>query len=91
MKWIVLATFAGWAAIVRLAWVLADRRIGQCYELDTDCELRATAARDAVLTGGLTVALVAGFALAVVWWIARQRLNRSNGSVTIQAARQRLP
>ena len=67
MKWIVLAGFTGWAAIVALAWWLADRRLGSmCQRLEQYCNPALVAQRDAILTGGLTVALVAALAVAVI-------------------------
>ena len=77
MKWIAFGALAGWAGIVRLAWVLADRRIAVChYDTEGACALRATAARDAVLTSGLIVALLVVVALAVGWFVLMPRLNR---------------
>ncbi|MFM6933203.1 MAG: hypothetical protein ACKOUT_13290 [Novosphingobium sp.] len=65
MRRIAGAALAGWLAIVGLAWVLADRRIAICPPInaysnaaDVACVVRGTAARDGVLTHGLTVALV---------------------------------
>ena len=57
MKRIVGRALAGWAAIVALAWWLANKRILIC-EWERACMVRTVASRDAVLTGGLTVALV---------------------------------
>lgn len=67
MKRILGFGLAGWAAIVGLAWWLADRRIALCGYDESGCKLRATAARDTVLTSGLTVALVV--AVAALTWI----------------------
>ena len=94
MKWIALGTLTGWAGIVWLAWALADSRVAICYFGDERCKITATAARDAVLIGGLTVALVG---LAVAGCVALVRSGRLNlrsrsGSSTIQAASlKRLP
>lgn len=66
MRRTAIVGLTGWSAIVALSWWLADRRILLChYEESAGCAVRATATRDAVLTNGLTVALVAfaGFAL----------------------------
>jgi hypothetical protein len=62
MKWIGGIALTGWGAIVWLAWWLADQRLQRCggYAWTGEpCHMRAAAARDAVLTHGLTVALVA--------------------------------
>lgn len=71
MKRIATAAAFGWGVIVLLSWSLAQRRIGICggsgYDAsDIACRMRATAARDAVLTHGLTVLLIGAviFALA---------------------------
>ena len=74
MKRIALVGFTGWAGIVDLAWNLANDRIDACSYGSNGCELRAIAARDAVLTNGLTVALVA---LLVLMLVARQPDQRA--------------
>ena len=70
MKRIAVAAALGWGSIVWLGWSLADRRIAICGSWtdasDVACRLRATAARDAILTHGLTVALVAGVSMALL-------------------------
>jgi hypothetical protein len=53
---------AGWAAIMAVAWRLADARIPVCKEADTytaeaNCIIHATATRDNILTLGLSGAL----------------------------------
>lgn len=71
MKRIATGAAFGWAVIVLLAWSLAYRRIGICGQYgdasDIACRMRATAARDAVLTHGLTVLLIG----AVIVTLAR--------------------
>jgi hypothetical protein len=85
MKWIISGALAGWAAIVRLAWVLADRRIHICFRADTEtaCTLRATAARDAVLTGGLTIALLGLIATAAVLRWRRLKLRAPDEAIRV--------
>ena len=78
MKWIVIAGLAGWAGIVWLAWTLANDRIGPgCAH--THCEKLFTQ-RDAVLTNGLTVALVALIAVAVLALVRSERLKRGGAN-----------
>lgn len=81
MKWIITAGLAGWAGIVALAWNMADHRIARCYYLENDCIIRAAANRDAVLTGGLTVALVAMLGVAVL----SLRLKRTSHRIPREA------
>lgn len=57
---------AAWGFIVRLSYQMAQARIKLCYGAD-DCDIRAAAARDYVLTVGLTVALVASIIAALLW------------------------
>lgn len=65
MKRIASLALIGWAGIAWLAWHLADQRIRICGSYDPACTIKATAARDATLTNGLTVglAICVGFAL----------------------------
>lgn len=79
MKWIVTATAIGWAGIVALAWRLADERAQLCYYIDDKCKIAALATRDATLTSGLTVALVAGAGFAFVALARSGRLNLRPG------------
>lgn len=73
MRRIAAAAAVGWGWIVWLGWSLADRRIDICGYGEEGCRLRATAARDAVLTHGLTVLLV-GVVVAAL--LASGMLNR---------------
>lgn len=87
MKWIVIAGLTGWGGIVWLSWLQADRLLRwACASYTPGCRERLAAQRDAVLTNGLTVALVAllGVACFVAW--RRSRLNRPN-----QAPREAKP
>jgi len=76
MKRIVAGGLLGWAGIVALGWWLAQQRIELCPGwpdyADKACVIRATAARDAVLTGGLTVALVGLLLVVAVKAILRR-------------------
>lgn len=67
MRRILSAAIVGWAAIVALAWWLANGRIAICYATEDACKLRATATRDDILVRGL------GFALAalLLFFVAR--------------------
>lgn len=81
MKWIVLAGFAGWAGIVGLAWWLADRRLGgMCHWREEYCNPALIAQRDGILTGGLTIALIAALLIAVAV-VRSKRLNRPTNPV----------
>lgn len=77
VKRILAGACVGWAAIVGLAWWLAHMRIELChkasYSAEANCAVRATAARDHVLTSGLTVALVGAVAATVAWSVVRPR------------------
>ncbi|MFM5954208.1 MAG: hypothetical protein ACKOPE_07895 [Novosphingobium sp.] len=89
MKRIVIGSLIGWSGIVGLGWWLADRRVHLCGNYDPACVIKATAARDAALTNGLTVALVmcVGFAVLTGFRAAsphRQR-NGINPSPSIRA------
>ena len=67
MKRIALVGFTGWAGIVWLGWHLADARLGGlCHWMEQYCKPALVAQRDAVLTNGLTVALVGLLALMLV-------------------------
>lgn len=79
MKWIVIAGLAGWAGIVWLAWTLANERIGLGCAY-THCDPKLIAQRDAVLTNGLTVALVALIAVAVLALVRSERLKRGGAN-----------
>lgn len=72
---IVGTALAGWAAIVGIAWHLADKRIEQCgrYIPDRDCVIRLTTQRDYVLSVGLTVALAFVVAALCVFAIIKAR------------------
>ena len=70
--WIVGIGLSAWGGIVGLSWWLAAARIAICqragtYTAEANCMVRATAARDNVLTIGLTVALVVAVVTALVW------------------------
>lgn len=72
-NWIVIG--AARAAIVALAWWLADNRIGVCGDFESGCRVQVTAARDCVLVWGAIVPL----ALFVLLTIAgRARIRRIN-------------
>lgn len=73
MKRIICSGFAGWASIVALTWWLADRRIALCGYGEAGCRVRAAAARDAVLTNGLTIGLAAVLAVATMAVLVRSR------------------
>lgn len=76
MKWIVALGLAGWAGVVALGWKLADERLGAlCHYRAEHCDPKLIAQRDAVLTNGLTVALVAAIAFALAVWLRRERLK----------------
>ena len=78
MKRIALVGFTGWAGIVWLAWTLADARLGPlCRYRQLECNARLVAQRDAVLTNGLTVALVGLLALMLVTRQPDQRARLS--------------
>ncbi len=90
MKWIALGTAIGWTGIVWLAYRLADARTGPLCHFDANyCDAKLLAARDAVLTGGLTVALAATALSAVLVVLRNERLNRPGQAPasTIQAAK----
>lgn len=66
-----ILTGLAWAAIIGLAWRLADQRILLCRGDDgygnlvaatPACIIQATASRDMLLVGGLIVALIASVA-----------------------------
>lgn len=70
------ARLLGWSAIVGLGWKLANDRLGaMCHYRAEYCDPKLVAQRDAVLTNGLTVALVALIALALAGWLRRERLR----------------
>ena len=72
VKRIVAGGFIGWAGIVALAWWLAHWRIEMC-RFESNCVIRTTAARDHILTSGLTVALIGAVLAAVTWSVIRAR------------------
>lgn len=74
MKWLWGGVAAAWAAIVALAWALADRRIDLCA-FEKKCLLATTATRDAVLIWGASVPL-AVFVLALLLGMVRLNLAR---------------
>lgn len=71
--WITAGT--AWAAIVALAWWLADARIEICGDHDMPCVLRATATRDNVLLWGGSIALALFVLLALAGQVRIGRLN----------------
>lgn len=86
------AALTGWAAIVAVAWRLADRRIALCHFLDTPCIVRTTASRDYVLVAGLTVGLVAALlALALTALYRTRRYRELNGWAPANRAAIPLP
>lgn len=89
MKRIAAGAASGWGLIVLLSWSLAQRRIGICgasgYDAsDIACRMRATAARDAVLTHGLSVLLVGAvvFVLLQGGWLKGLGSLRNASPVT---------
>ena len=85
-KRIVAFALTGWAAIIALAWWLADQRIGLCkamtYSAETRCQVAATAARDFILIFGLTAALVFLVIVAALWARRSGRLSQWSLSAT---------
>ncbi len=77
MRWILSAALAGWCGIIALGWHLADARIARCFP-DYPCMVRQQATRDALLIGGLMVALVLAVILARLVLLERERLNPIN-------------
>ena len=78
MKRIALVGFTGWAGIVWLAYRLADARLGGlCHSMPQYCDPKLVAQRDAVLTNGLTVALVGLLAFMLVTRQPDQRARLS--------------
>lgn len=77
IKRIIAGGLVGWAGIVALAWWLAQMRIEICDKAsataEASCAVRATAARDHVLTSGLTVALIGAVVAAFAWSVIRSR------------------
>ncbi|MFM5924579.1 MAG: hypothetical protein ACKOPG_10390 [Novosphingobium sp.] len=91
MKRIAALALIGWSGIVWLAWHLADARIAACrYSTGYTCELRATAARDTILTNGLTVALVS-ILVVCVWGAASRGRSDRVGEYTISPPWKSLP
>ena len=73
MKRILSAALAAWCGIIALGWHLADARIDRCYGFP--CREAQAATRDALLIGGLMVALVLAVIIARLVLIERARLN----------------
>lgn len=90
MRRIAVTAAVGWGWIVWLGWSLADRRIAICDYSDDACQLRATAARDAVLTHGLTVLLVGAILAALVAGGIMNKVRRQGGNVLPENAAQPL-
>lgn len=91
MKWIVTLGLLGWAGIVALGWKLADERLGSlCHFMPQRCDPKLVAQRDAVLTNGLTVALVALLALALAVWVRKERLKDPAPQAANQAEPRKL-
>jgi len=78
---IVTLGLTGWAGIVGLSWWLADRRVALCGYDETACKVRATAARDTVLTSGLTVALALILIVAAWSVLTRRRTGPIEGTL----------
>ena len=100
MKRLAIVLAVGWAALVELAYVLADRRIAICTPFgdahlqDITCTLRATAARDATLIWGIGLALVAIAVLLVISQLRQAPATRQAnpaGHATQPARVSRLP
>lgn len=78
-KRIIAGALAGWVGIVATGWVMADDRIQLCSHDwsgridDPACLIRTTAARDYVLTSGLTIALIGAVVAAFAWSAVRSR------------------
>ncbi len=66
MKRIAIAASVGWAAILGLAWYLANARIRLCEYGATNCIVRTTAARDSTLVYGLSIGLIVGVMTAIL-------------------------
>lgn len=82
MKWMIGGVLAAWAAIVWLAWTLADRRmVGTCYQQvrGIGCDIGAIAVRDWILVAGFAVPLILFVALALAGVL---RLNRRQQSAS---------
>lgn len=89
---IAAVTITGWAAIVAVAWKLANARIALCYMTETECIVRTTAARDNVLIAGMVVALVIAVALiAKPFALRRSKPNGSSYEVSSSTNRAELP
>lgn len=82
MRRIAVVAAVGWGWIVWLGWSLADRRIAICGYGEEGCRIRATAARDAVLTHGLTVLLIGAVIAAVVAGGVLNRFRRPGSGVS---------
>lgn len=79
MKRIVLMALTGWAAIVWLAYTLADRRVGWCSAY-RDCIERAQITRDNVLVWGAIIALLGLIVAAVIEWRATRGQGPSSAN-----------
>jgi len=80
LKRITAVALAGWAAIAAISWALANARIEVCqrasgYTAEANCIVRATAARDYVLSAGLTVGLMIFVAALIVSSLVRPCRN----------------
>lgn len=80
MRRIIALASTGWAAIVALAWWLADRRLAECHPYNSECQQAAMSARDYVLIAGLSVAFVAFLAVMFAAQLARRR--QASGRIT---------
>lgn len=90
MKRIVAGASVGWAGVVGLTWWLAHLRIEICSaassSAEANCAVRATAARDDVLTSGLTVALVAAILAALAWSMLKARHGGGRMALSVRPA-----
>lgn len=68
---------AGWAAIVALAWRLAQLRIVARCEHDVSCYERMQVQKDNIIIGGLAVALAYVLICLCVFAILKARRARS--------------
>lgn len=75
MEWVSGFVLTGWAAIVAVAWNLADKRIGEC-NFESECMRAATETRDAVLIWGPGIWLLALVVLALFGMLPGRRVSR---------------
>lgn len=88
VKRIVAGASIGWAGVVGLSWWLAHLRIDICGKASsssaTNCAVRATSARDDVLTSGLTVVLVGTILASFAWSAVRARQGGGQAMIRVR-------